>query len=194
VKRPLSAESRRLLHVPILNRHTVRFINVAYDAIERMRGETRLSLTRGSFPMVGKESYFMVLGARGFREYQLLIPQQRFTLAIERIESVIKHARARCSLASLKLLDSPSGLLRFSGSGIALALDVPADGSEVRLFSSLDEVARETGSLINLSKDSRVSQDLVRDLFPAYDEFRSGIRAVEAGRRSDSALRRRILG
>lgn len=191
--RRMSPEARRSLRLPLLNRHTTRPFNRLYHRLETLRGDDHLPLERGAFPIAGKELYFTLFGTRGFREYQLLLPRDRFDSAAEEIRQAVQASRARCCLGSLKLLAATPGMLRFSGRGVAIAIDVPADEAARPLFSALDDIAVRYGGLVNLSKDSRLSGDVVRELFPGYEEFRAGLRAINGERAFDSALRSRVL-
>jgi len=182
------------LPVPLLGRRIAPIANRIYYEAERRRGRSRLDLGRGSFPILGKEGYFRALGRRGFREYQMLVPIPRFPTVIERLQAAIVDTASRPCLGSLKILDAEARLLRFSGRGVAVAVDVPAGPRSRELFARLDAIALEVGARVNLSKDSRVGQRVVAELFPEYGAFRSGVESIDSGRGFDSALRRRVLG
>lgn len=188
----LTPESRRALGPPWLNRLTIGAANRIYDSVERLRGSARLDLRQGSFPIQGRELYFQLLGRRGFREYQMLVPRCRFETVAEGIEAAIHDSGARCTLGSLKLLDASPGMLRFAGKGVAVALDVGVGETADRLFLALDRVVQRVGGIVNLAKDSRLTASAVAELFPGYEAFRAGLRAL-GGDRLDSALRRRLL-
>lgn len=191
----LHAAPTGALSIPLLNRRTIGPANRIYRLVEGRRGTARLDLRAGTFPILGREAYFTALrGVAGFREYQMLVPASRFPIVAEGLEAAIRDSSCRPSLGSLKLLTAPPALLRFSGTGVAIALDVPADDAADRLFAHLDALVIRVGGLVNLSKDSRLSGDVVRELFNDFDAFRSGIRALGDGGRMQSELRRRILG
>jgi decaprenylphospho-beta-D-ribofuranose 2-oxidase len=99
---------------------------------------------------------------------------------------------APITLASAKLFRGVNRLLRFSGEGICLALNVPRTGRAIRLFEFLDRLVLETRSLPNLIKDSRLSQAVVAAAYPGYEEFRARLRAFDPQRTYRSNLSERL--
>lgn len=191
--RGLDAEARALLPWSLLGRWNAAAFTRSYGILESLRGGSqRISLARGLFPIHGRELYFRLFGRRGLREYQMLLPRSCWDEAVEALERLLAHHRAPVTLGSLKLFDGETTLLNFCGSGVCLTLDIPASERDAPLFAALDELVIELGGIVNLSKDGRIGEALVRRVFPDYETFRERLHRFDPKRRFDSSLRRRI--
>jgi decaprenylphospho-beta-D-ribofuranose 2-oxidase len=169
-----------------------RMLNAGYGTRERL-GSTRVrSVEDAAFPINGNEAYYRLFGRRGFREYQVLIPGDAWAAGSREIQRLLAGADLPVTLGSLKLFRGDGRLLRFTGDGVCLAMDVPAGAAADRLFGRLDRVAVDHGGLVNLSKDSRVVGETVRALYPGYHEFCERLCDHDPKRRFDSMLRHRI--
>jgi decaprenylphospho-beta-D-ribofuranose 2-oxidase len=144
------------------------------------------------FPIYGKEYYFATFGRRGFREYQLIVPFERWPVFVESLRTLLAASGVPVTLGSLKLFDGEPSLLRFQTPGICLALDAPAGDRTDLLWSRLDELAIAAQALVNLSKDSRLSAGLLERLFPEYDVFRRSLQRFDPKRRFRSRLRDQV--
>jgi decaprenylphospho-beta-D-ribofuranose 2-oxidase len=154
--------------------------------------ERVVGLASAVFPVGGKEWYFGLFGPRGFREYQMLVPNASWQDVATALPRLIDRHRVPVTLGSLKLFNGASDYLCFGGTGIALSIDVPAGPPGPQFFRDLDALTRSTGALVNLAKDSRAAPMLVRETFPGYDRFCQGLSKFDSRRRFDSSLRRRL--
>ena len=124
------------------------------------------------FPINGKEGYFHAFGAKGFHEYQIIVPRQAWAETVDAVRSAVAETGACITLASLKLFKGQPQHLWFRGNGVCLTLDGPATRATEQLFSKLDRLAVDLGAPVNLSKDSRLERDAAAAIFPGYDQFR----------------------
>lgn len=161
----------------------------AYAGLQRRASPRVLSLGAAHFPIRGKEYYYAAFGPGGFREYQLIVPFERWPSFVEALKTLLGQARVPVTLGSLKLFQGDPTALRFRMPGICLALDVPAGAGADLLWSRLDELAIASGALVNLSKDSRLSAAVLERLFPNYDRFRTNLLRFDPLRRCGSRLR-----
>ena len=150
------------------------------------------NLRAAAFPIEGLEYYYAAFGKRGFREYQIIVPFDSWTAFVQDLRRLLAEARVPITLASLKLFKGARRHLSFSGEGVCLAIDLPATQASLRLFASLDGLARKYGGIPNLSKDSRIDAALCKELFPAYTEFFNRLIDYDPERRFQSKLRERI--
>jgi decaprenylphospho-beta-D-ribofuranose 2-oxidase len=178
----------------LLNNVTLPPMCRIYNFIENVSArEKAADLFSGSFPIVGKETYFRLFGKRGFREYQLLAPLENWARFTEKLAAAIDTFRVPAALASLKLFNGgQQRFLNFTGSGISLALDIPNIPAAAAFFSKLDQITTEAGGIANISKDSRLSADAVRGMYRGYDAFRSALNAYDPEAHFKSELRRRL--
>jgi decaprenylphospho-beta-D-ribofuranose 2-oxidase len=191
--RRLNPETRGRLRVNAFSPLVAKAFTRVCGALESRREKDSLvDLEAGSFLINGKEIYFQLFGATGLREYQLLVPRASWETVVAELDGILGRSGLPVTLGSLKLFRGETKLLNFAGSGVCLALDVPATPDALRLFERLDALVLEAGGIVNLSKDSRLSGAFLRRAFPEYDSFRQRLSAYDPKRRFDSALRRRI--
>jgi decaprenylphospho-beta-D-ribofuranose 2-oxidase len=168
---------------------------IALPLYERLqgRGQSRvLALRPALFPIEGLEGYYAAFGPRGFREYQIILPLDEWPVFVEELQQLLRRIVVPITLASLKLFKGSGRYLSFGGSGICMALDVPATAASLALFAELDRLAVLHGACLNLSKDSRLSADTCRRVFPEYEAFRNELRRFDPRRRFRSRVRDRI--
>jgi decaprenylphospho-beta-D-ribofuranose 2-oxidase len=163
-----------------------------YRATQRTERRRVLPLRQALFPIEGLEMYYFAFGARGFREYQLIVPTERWSHFVDALRPLLESVRFPITLASLKLFQGGARNLSFGGTGVCLALDVPAVPSVPAFFAALDELAVQHGAAVNLSKDSRLSALACRRLFPGYERFARELSAYDGARLCQSRLRERI--
>jgi decaprenylphospho-beta-D-ribofuranose 2-oxidase len=191
--RELAPEGRGAWPAGALGGRATRAAVRVYGWSQRLaRGERLVPLAAATFPLSGKETYFHLFGRTGFREYQVLVPNDRWRSFAGRLAAVIDRHDVPVGLASLKLFRGRPEGLNFDGSGVCLALDAPANERSARLFGDLDHLTEEVGGRVNVAKDSRLAAPLVRRLFPEYDAFTTALRAHDPKCRFTSALRRRL--
>jgi len=191
--RELDGPLRALVPWSILGRWNAAAFTRGYGILERLRpGSTRVALPDALFPIHGKEIYFRLFGRRGLREYQMLLPRAAWEEAVGAVERLLVRHRAPVTLGSLKLFAGETTLLNFCGTGVCLTLDLPARAESESLFAALDELLIELGGIVNLSKDGRIGEALVRRVFPEYEIFRERLHRFDPKRRFESSLRQRI--
>lgn len=174
------------------NRVTSRVAMGVYERRQRSRKPWTLQLRPGFFPIEGLEGYYAAFGPKGFREYQLIVPRERWSEFAGICAGLVREAKVAVTLASLKLFRGNGRFLRFRGTGVCLALDVPEGPRALQLFAQLDQLALEMGACLNLSKDSRVPKELCQRIFPEYSAFKEQLSLFDPSRRCGSRLRDRI--
>ncbi|MGY4350492.1 hypothetical protein ACVWXM_006985 [Bradyrhizobium sp. GM7.3] len=83
-------------------------------------------------------------------------------------------------------------MLRFTGAGICLALDVPAGAAADRFMAFLDERVMALGGLPNIIKDSRLPRAVVDFCYDGADRFRDALHAFDPKRLFRSDLSERL--
>jgi len=104
------------------------------------------------------------------REYQVLIPFDRWAEAVREIEEALRRTGALPVVTSLKYFEGgvASGV-RFDGEGLVLAMDLPADAATSACLEILDGIVAEVGGRLYLAKDSRAFIPLFSKLFPGAE-------------------------
>jgi decaprenylphospho-beta-D-ribofuranose 2-oxidase len=191
--RTLTSEGRGRWRVGPLAGWMTRTAARVYGWSQRLaRAEKVQDLASATFPINGKEVYFRLFGRGGFREYQVLVPRDRWRQAGGRLADLIAEHDTPIGLASLKLFRGQPCHLRFDGNGVCLALDAPAGERSLALFAALDRLTEDVGGVVNVAKDSRLDAAFLRRVFPGYEGFKGALHAHDPKRRLDSALRRRL--
>lgn len=178
---PLEVENARKLTVPfsppipLVGSTSVRAFNALYwrkAAASRIRTSTGYD---GFFyPLDAIRRWNRIYGARGFQQYQALIPAAEAEAGIRALLSAIAESGTGSFLAVLKRcgdIASP-GLLSFPASGTTLALDFPHSASLTTiLFPKLDAIVREAGGRIYPAKDAHISGEDFRRSYPAWEQI-----------------------
>lgn len=171
----------------------INLMSAVYDFTELIKPSVKLiNVTDVDFPIYGKEIYYHLFGKRGFREYQVLFPAEKWEPAIEEIQKLIGDSGMAISLGSLKLFKGQPHNLSFAGDGVCITMDVPNKAAALPFLQSLDEITIKQKGIINLSKDSRASAQLVSALFPAYESFKQQIHEFDLNHTFASELSKRI--
>ena len=189
----IDSQTRGRWRAPLFNGVTTRAFNAAYYRAQGWGPESRdLELFPFLFPVSRKVVYFELFGLPGFREYQILVPRERFGALTSSLREYLERNPTPVTLASCKLFRGAPKYLRFEGDGLCLAIDVPAGPAEVRLSGFLDALVRDLGGRPNLIKDSRLPREIVRACYPDYDAFRDGLRRFDPQRLFASELSERL--
>jgi decaprenylphospho-beta-D-ribofuranose 2-oxidase len=158
----------------LINRYTVALANEAWyrKAPRRRDGEIQ-SIGAFFHPLDGIKNWNTVYGPGGFRQYQFVVPFGT-EATLRRILERISAARAPSFVTVLKRFGpGDDGYLSFPMPGWTLALDFPArtPGLDVML-RRLDDDVVATGGRVYLAKDSRVSADVLAEMYPRLPDFR----------------------
>ncbi|KAA0677441.1 FAD-binding oxidoreductase [Azospirillum brasilense] len=189
----LSASWRSVLPVGLLTPVTTRLMTAAYGALQRRAATPRaIDVERCFFPLHGSEAYFRLFGRAGFHESQVIVPMERFADYIEGVRRASAHARIPIALASGKLFAGESDLLRFSGTGLCFAINLPRRRGSAGMMERLDELTLELGGRPNIIKDSRLPRAVVEATYPGYDRFKAILRHWDPDRTFRSELSERL--
>lgn len=201
-KRPLELSRRPTVPTPpwvpsgLVNRGTVALFNELYFRRASLAGQGRLvSIPAFFYPLDTVRGWNRLYGARGFVQYQFVVPYGAED-AIRRAIELLGAADCPSFLAVLKRMGAEHGLLSFPMPGWTLALDIPAtvDGLGP-LLDRLDEMVAESGGRVYLAKDARLRPDLLEAMYPRLTEWREiQARLDPAGvMRSDLSQRLRLV-
>lgn len=185
------------LSVPIdapavaLNRWTVGAFNALYYAAARP-GVCLRHYDGFFFPLDGIGNWNRIYGRRGFMQYQCVLPEDRGRAGLERLLHLIAESGLGSFLAVLKRLGPEGGPLGFALPGYTLALDFPVKSRSFALMTRLDRVVRDHGGRLYLTKDARMSREMLESGYPRLAAFQDLRARIDPDRRFQSALSRRL--
>lgn len=184
---------RRLPANGVINHLTTPALNYAYQTKQWMASrKPHISLQDAVFPLHGSESYFALYGVRGFHEVQMLIPLEHVQTIVDFLEKYVKDNKLVIGLASGKEFDGTQRLLRYSGKGYNLALNLPRTKTSEKSLADLDRLLIACGGRSNLIKDSRISRATAEAFYPEIEEFRETLTEFDSKRLFRSLLSKRI--
>ena len=173
---PIDSRTRGRWPAQLLNGATLAPFNRAYAALQGFQGTAReIDLFSFLFPVARKVAYFELFGRRGFHEHQVIVPTGAFPAFARALRLYVEEERAPVTLASCKLFRGAPAHVRFDGEGVCVALDFPRGDAGARLARFLDSLARDTGAIPNLVKDSRLPREVAAACHPGYEAFRDAL-------------------
>lgn len=177
----LQVAHKRPLTVPftppfsLINRLTLRAFNALYW--RRAPGErqrTDQGMDAFFYPLDAIRQWNRIYGARGFQQYQALIPAAVARDGIAALLAAIAASGEGSFLAVLKRcgeISSP-GLISFPRPGVTLALDFPHSARlGAQLFPRLDAIVRESGGRLYPAKDAHLAAADFRQSYPAWAQL-----------------------
>lgn len=126
------------------------------------------------YPLDSVLHWNRIYGARGFLQFQCVVPSDANNRAIREIFEVVLKSRRASFLAIVKEFgDSKAeGLLSFPRPGITLCMDFAFAGSRtLELMRELESKVSQYGGAIYPAKDACMSAASYKQYFPAWKEF-----------------------
>lgn len=176
----------------LLNDAAMRVFNWWYYRRQLAQGERTVHYTPYFFPLDSVGNWNYLYGARGFVQYQPVVPYDHATEVYEKILALITRAKHGSYLASLKIFGEKKspGVLSFPQPGIVIALDFPFKGEQtLTLLEKCDALVRAAGGAVYPAKDSRMSRESFQRYYPRWAEF-----AKHIDPQFSSSFWRRVVG
>ncbi len=110
-------------------------------------------------------------GKRGFTQYQFVLPKETSKEGLQKLLTKISESGEGSFLAVLKLFGKQEGILSFPREGFTLALDFAISPTSLKLFNELDEIVKEFGGRLYLSKDVRMNKEMFEKGYSNSSKF-----------------------
>ena len=196
--RPPSGRLRVPLDFPpwALSPPTIAAFNELY--FRRASADGRLAAKRYEtyfYPLDAIRDWNRIYGARGFHQFQNVVPFETGAAALRELLEVIAATGRASFLAVLKRLgpaEVDAGPLSFPRAGYTLALDFPAGPGIAELYARLVAITLRHGGRIYLAKDDLLDQASFREMYPRWHEYRDLLQALDPRHRMQSNLSRRL--
>jgi len=175
---------------------SIRLFNSAVFALQSRRG-SRLQSPRAFFhPLDVLGSWNRAYGARGFVQYQCVVPIDRDPAIVRRLFEILVRMDGASPVSVVKDFGAEGrGTLSFPRPGITIALDLPMRGAPTQaLVDRLNDEVAAVGGRIYLAKDALTRAEHFRAMeprLPAWNEVR---RKWDPNGRLRSGLSVRLLG
>jgi FAD/FMN-containing dehydrogenase len=174
----LKIDIRQRIAVPIeaptflMNQLSIKSFNYLYYGKAKHDDEKLVGLCHYFYPLDKIGNWNRLYGSHGFIQYQFVIPKERGADNMRKILRRIADSGEGSFLAVIKLLGvENANLLSFPFSGYTLALDFKLSQKTIELLEELDHLIVDMGGRIYLSKDSLMSADTFKHMYPRWELF-----------------------
>jgi FAD/FMN-containing dehydrogenase len=160
---------------PFLNSVSVRAFNAAYFAANARPKPQRVDYDPFFYPLDAVANWNAIYGARGFLQYQCVIPEAAGLAPVAEIVNGVARSKRASFLTVIKkfgALSSP-GLLSFPRAGTTVCFDFAARNTDVLLpmLERFDDIVEAAGGSVYPAKDARMSAARFRRFFPQCEEL-----------------------
>lgn len=196
---PLQFNQPRQKSVPfdlpdvLLNPFSVRAFNALYYAAHPNREKVMVPLEPFFWPLDAVGGWNRIYGARGFIQYQCVLPFESSRDGLVKLLQRISHSGRASFLAVLKSFGAESQApLGFPFPGHTLALDIPAGEGILNFADELDEIVLNHGGRVYLAKDATLDAESVRTMYPRLEKWERTKYQLDPVNRFQSSLSRRL--
>lgn len=198
-KAPLKQPQKLKLTVPFyfpsftLNPLTVRAFNFAYYHKQRKKlVEKLVDYDSFFYPLDAIHHWNRIYGKKGFTQYQLVVPKEAGAKAIPEVLDRARQANFGSFLSVLKLFGHQEGMMNFPMRGYTLTLDFPISTRLMNFLPELDALVEHYGGRVYLTKDVRMSPEMLARTYPGLEDFKQVLAKVNPDAKVDSLLARRL--
>jgi len=159
----------------ILNQKTVSLFNrIYYAANSRKLQDRPIPMEPFFFPLDRISNWNRLYGAKGFTQYQCVLPKEASLDGLFKILTMINQAGLGSFLAVLKLFGPANdNYLSFPMEGYTLALDFKIEPKLFDLLTQLDDVVLDHGGRLYLTKDVRMTKQMFMKSYPKVGIFKT---------------------
>lgn len=195
---PLSLVPKKKKSVPLefpnfaLNPMSVKAFNGFYYAAHQ-NGKSLVGLEPFFWPLDAVSGWNKIYGARGFIQYHCALPLETSRVGLVKLLEKISTSGRAPFLAVLKVKGPENQApLGFPLLGHSLALDIPnAPGAE-DFARELDQIVIEHGGRNYLAKDSVMTPESVRAMYPRLSEWEEARHRLDPEGRFQSSMSKRL--
>jgi decaprenylphospho-beta-D-ribofuranose 2-oxidase len=177
-----------------MNKYSISLFNALYFHVAHKYGiEGTTTIDRFFYPLDAIQNWNRVYGKKGFTQYQFVLPKEKSFEGLRKILNTVSDASLCSFLAVLKLFGPENGnYLSFPMNGYTLALDFKIEAKLFPLLDALDKVVIRYGGRINLTKDVRLTREVLEHGYPRLDAFCKLRREYKLDKKYQSMQSRRL--
>lgn len=177
-----------------LNKLTIKAFNGLYYNVNPKDAKKIVGYDSFFYPLDSIHNWNRMYGKKGFVQYQAVFPMETCREGLTAMLEMLSSNNRSSFLAVLKSAGPESGgILSFPKPGYTLALDIPInDDSLFPFLRSLDELVIKHGGRVYLAKDSTLSPEHFKHMYPRLAEFQKVKQAVDPNNIFSSSMSRRL--
>lgn len=174
-----------------LNPLTLRILNVVLGQVQA-QGGALAHYEKFFYPLDMIGLWNRGYGARGFTQYQFVIPLEDGYARLRAILQRIATSGLLPFLNVLKKFGEADGMLSFPMRGYTFAIDFPISSALPGLLAELDEMVIDAGGRVYLGKDAFVTPAALHKMYGQLDRWKEIKARVDPERVFTSNLARRV--
>jgi FAD/FMN-containing dehydrogenase len=180
----------------LLNRFTIGLFNQAiYGSHVQKVKKGIVNPDKYFYPLDSLHHWNRFYGRSGVTQHQSVIPWEHGRAGVKRLIDVLADAGTASFLTVIKDCGAEGdGILSFPKPGMSLALDIPIRQNTQEVVAKLNQVVRETGGRIYLTKDGLTTAEDFRAMEPRLEQFLAIKRKWDPEGRLESAQSQRLMG
>lgn len=176
-----------------LNPFSIRAFNALYYTAHGDKENVLVPFEPFFWPLDAVNNWNRIYGARGFIQYQCVLPFATSREGLQKLLEKISGAGKASFLAVLKTFGEESAApLGFPFAGHTLALDIPAGEGICNFARELDEIVLNNGGRVYLAKDATLDAESVRTMYPRLEKWERIKKELDPKNRFQSSLSRRL--
>ncbi len=177
----------------MVNQATAKAFSTAWylKAPKHRVGELQ-NITQFFHPLDIVAEWNRVYGPNGFLQYQFAVPFAEAETFKRCFEMIVNSGHVSCLNVLKRFGPGNAAPLSFPMEGWTLTVDLPIEHGVDKLCNALDEQVIGAGGRVYLAKDSRMSADTFRRMYPRLDDFLAVRREVDPAGLFNSDLARRL--
>ncbi|NEA36861.1 FAD-binding oxidoreductase [Streptomyces sp. SID13031] len=169
-----------ILNVPfecpqwLVNEMSVRAFNKAYLFRSKRQRPGQIGYEKFFYQLDAVSRWNRLLGRNGFYQYHFVIPSRNVPVGLPLLVDMIHRSGNIPFLAILKRYGTNTfpGMMSFPTEGLGGAIDFVNKGQQtLRLFHELDKAMLELGGKVYLAKDSALTPEVFKVMYPRWREF-----------------------
>ena len=141
------------------------------------------------------QDYFInwnkIYGKNGFFQAQFLVKEKNFKDIMNKISKFFKEEKNFSTFIIIKKFDEKGKYLNFYGQGFSISMDIPINSKFEKTKNFLNSLFKEYDVKVNLSKDSIINKDLVKNK-KDYLEFVKELNLISPERKFNSIFSKRL--
>jgi decaprenylphospho-beta-D-ribofuranose 2-oxidase len=177
----------------MVNRATAKaFSEFWYRKAPKHRVGEVQNITQFFHPLDIVAEWNRIYGPHGFLQYQFVVPFAADETFRRCVAMIVNSGHLSCLNVLKRFGPSNPAPLSFPMPGWTLTVDLPIEHGLDKLCDALDEQVISVGGRVYLAKDSRLSAEAFRQMYPRLDDFLAVRRQVDPAGLFNSDLARRL--